>query len=201
MIPEPIKKVIKIFSQFPTVGERTATRFALFLISLSQKEIEEITSSLLSLTKEIKRCEFCFNPFAIKKENQKLCEICQDKKRDKEKTICIVEKESDLWQIENAKKYQGRYFILGGKIDFLKENPLGKIRTEELKKRIEEYNPKEVILALNPTAEGNLTMDYIKKILKPYNIKITQLAKGIPFGGEIEYIDEATLSSAFEGRK
>lgn len=201
MIPEPIKKIIKIFSNFPTIGERTATRFAIYLISLSPEKIEEISSAILSLTKEIKRCEFCFSPFMIKKESQTLCEICQNKKREKEKTICVVEKENDLWQIENAKKYQGRYFILGGKIEFLKENPLGKIRIEELKKRVEEYKPKEIILALNLTTDGNLTMDYIKKILKPYNVKITQLAKGIPFGGEIEYLDEATLNSALEGRK
>jgi recombination protein RecR len=201
MVPKPIKKIVEIFSRFPTIGERTATRFALYLISLKKDEVENIVESILGLINKIKKCEFCFNPFEPKNESQKLCEICLDKKREKTKTILVVESESDLWQIEKIKKYQGRYFILGGKMDFLKENPLGKLRIEEFKKRIEEFGPKEIILAINPTVEGNLTMDYIKRILKPYNIKITQLAKGLPIGGEIEYTDEETLSSALEGRK
>ena len=86
-------------------------------------------------------------------------------------------------------------------MEFLKENPLGKLRIEELKKRVEEYKPKEIILAISPTTQGNLTMDYIKRILNPYSLKITKLAQGLPLGGEIEYADEETLESALEGRK
>lgn len=198
MTPRPIKEVVKIFSKFPTVGERTATRFALYLLSLSEENVQEVCDAILALKKEIKLCSFCFNPFVAQKD-QKECEICRDKKR--EKTICVVEKETDLWQIEKTKKHQGRYFILGGKMEFLTENQLGKIRIEELKKRVEEFKPKEIILAINPTIEGNLTMDYIKRVLKPYSQKITQLAKGLPLGGEIEYTDEETLNSALEGRK
>ncbi len=201
MIPKPIKKIVKIFSDFPTIGERTAMRFALYLISLPQEKLKEIIDSISELTFKIKRCKFCFVPFEPKKENQKLCEICSDKNREKEKIICVVEKENDLWQIEKTKKYKGRYFVLGGKMEFLTENPLGKLRIEEFKSKIEKFKPKEILLAINPTTEGNLTMDYIKRILKPYNIKITQLARGLPIGGEIEYADEETLSFALESRK
>ncbi len=199
MIPRQIKEIIKIFSKFPTIGERTATRFALYLLSLPEEEVQEISDMILSLKKEIKRCAFCFNPFTSAKTDQKFCEICRDKKR--EKRVAIVERETDLWQIEKTKKYNGRYFILGGKMEFLTENPLGKMRIEELKKKIEEFKPEEIILAINPTVEGNLTMQYLKRILKPYSSKITQLAKGLPLGGEIEYADEETLNSALEGRK
>jgi len=199
MIPRQIKEAIQVFSEFPTIGERTATRFSLYLLSLPEDKAQEVCDTIIALKKEIKRCNFCFNPFTSAKDTQSLCEICRDKKR--EKTVCVVEKENDLWQMESAKKYQGRYFILGGKIDFLKENPLGKIRVEELKKKIEEFKPKEIILAISPTVEGNLTMDYIKRVLKPHNIKTTKLAQGLPLGGEIEYTDEETLGSALEGRK
>lgn len=198
MIPKQIKKVVDIFSQFPTIGERTATRFALYLLSLPKEEVKKISEEILNLKKEIKLCSFCFNPFSPR-DNETLCPICRDKKR--EKTLCIIEKETDLWQMEKTKKYNGRYFILGGKMDFLKENHLGKMRIEELKKRVEEFKPKEIILALNPTADGNLTMDYIARILKPYETKITRLGRGLPTGGEIEYADEETIEEALEGRK
>ncbi|HOK35301.1 MAG TPA: recombination mediator RecR [Candidatus Pacearchaeota archaeon] len=198
MIPKQIKKVVDIFSQFPTIGERTATRFALYLLSLPEEEVKKISEEILNLKKEIKLCSFCFNPFSPH-DNETLCLICRDKKR--EQTLCVVEKETDLWQMEKTKRYNGRYFILGGKIDFLKENPLGKIRIEELKKRVENFRPKEIILALNPTTDGNLTMDYITRILKPYEVKITRLGRGLPTGGEIEYADEETIEKALEGRK
>jgi recombination protein RecR len=205
MVPKQIKKIVEIFSKFPTIGERTATRFALYLLSLPEEEVKKISGEILNLKKETKLCSFCFNPFAPK-GNETLCPICLDKKRDK--LICIVEKETDLWQMEKMGGYNGRYFILGGEMDFLKENPLGKMRVEELKKRVEELKPKEIILALNPTAGGNLTMDYISRILKPLTcgeqgrtIKITRLGRGLPTGGEIEYVDEETIEKALEGRK
>ncbi|MCD6094313.1 recombination protein RecR [bacterium] len=199
MIPQQIKDVIEIFSKFPTVGERTATRFALYLLSLPKENVENFCKKILALKKEIKFCKLCFGPF-VPRQGEEICPICKNKNRDRS-LLCIVERETDLWQIEKTKKYEGLYFILGGKMDFLKENPLGKLRIEELKRRIEEGKPKEVILALNPTPGGLLTMDYLTKILKPYNIKITRLGRGLPIGSELEYADEDTLSSALEGRR
>lgn len=203
MVPKQIKKVVDIFSDFPTIGERTAMRFALHLLSLPEKKVEKICQEILSLKKDVNRCCFCFNPFSPRNK-ETLCPICLDKKR--ERILCVVGKETDLWQMEKMKKYNGRYFILGGEMEFLKENPLGKMRVEELKKRAEEFKPKEIILALNPTAGGNLTMDYISKILKPLttekgqSIKITRLGRGLPTGGEIEYTDEETIEKALENR-
>lgn len=204
MIPLQIRKMVEIFSHFPTIGERTATRFALYLLSLSEQKTEEICKSITSLKKEIKRCPLCQSSFSSPK--QKICQICSDKKR--EKTLCVVEKETDLWQMEKTKQFQGFYFILGGKIEFLKENSLGKVRIEALKERVEKLKPKEIILALNPTPDGILTMDFIKRTLKSLTFdkkgttaKVTCLGRGLPMGGELEYADEETLKDALNSRK
>ena len=199
MIPKPIEEAVEIFSKFPTIGERTATRFSLYLLSLPKEKAEKICKSILNLKTEIKLCSFCFNPFAPKKD-EKLCQICQNKKRDKT-LLCIVEKETDLWQIEKIGEYFGLYFILGGRMDFLKENSIGKLRVEELKKRMLDLKPSEIILAINPTSNGILTMNYLTRILKSNKIKITRLGLGLPTGGEIEYADNETIKKALEGRK
>lgn len=201
MLSPQIKKVIELFSEFPTIGERTATRFALYLISLPKEKVEEICKDILALKTEIKICPLCFTSFQPK-NIQETCKICKDKKR--EQTLCIVEKENDFWQIEKTKNYQGYYFILGGKLEFLNENALGKMRIQELTKRIESLKPREIILALNPTTDGILTMDYLRRFLKnaiSKEIQITRLGRGIPLGGELEYADEETLKNSFEGRK
>jgi recombination protein RecR len=198
MIPKKLKELIKFFSDFPTVGERSATKFALHLLNLPENVLEDFAQKILNLKKEVKRCKFCFAPFSPKKDEE-ICPICQDKTR--ENILCVVEKEADFWQIEKTKKYRGFYFILGGTLEFLKEDAIGKIRYEELKKRIKEMSPKEVILALDPTKEGIFTMDFLTHSLKPLCPKITRLGKGLPLGGEIEYADEETIASSFEARK
>jgi len=198
MYPKSIQKLIELFSKFPTVGPRTASRFVFYLIKLNQEKFDELLSSVADLRKAIKICSSCFNPFeALDDEN--LCPICKDISRDKT-LLCIVEKEIDLVSIENTKKYKGLYFILGGTIN-LKKSYKNIIRIEELKQRIENDNFQEIIIATNPTTEGEATALFIKREVKPFNIKITRLGRGLPVGGELEYADEETLSSAFEGRK
>lgn len=198
MLSPQIKKIIQIFSEFPGVGERTATRFSLYLLSLPKEKVEEICNDILTLKTEIKTCYHCFSSFQPK-EDEKICEVCGNEKR--EKIVCVIEKESDFWQMEKAKEYQGYYFILGGKIDFLTENALGKMRIEELKKRVDDLKPREIILALNPTADGILTMNYLTRTLENIEVKISRLGQGLPIGGELEYADEETLKIALEGRK
>jgi recombination protein RecR len=151
----------------------------------------------LDLKKKIKFCEFCFKPFEARENSpQTLCEICSNPLREK-KLLCIVANEIDLEAIEKTKKYKGRYFILGGTIPALKKADFEKLRIKELEKRLKE-NPEieEIILAFNPNTEGEATTLYLERILKPYNKKITKLARGLPVGGEIEYADEETLSFA-----
>lgn len=209
MYSPSIQKLIDLFSKFPTVGPRTASRFVFYLRKLSQKEIDELLESIKGLRESVKACSFCFNPFEIKPGNKEnLCPICQDPSRDRT-LLCVVEKESDLVSLENTKNYKGLYFILGGYLPLLKKQGKEKIRIKELKERIlhpEKFGVlgtkfQEIILALNPTTEGKATTLYLKRFLKPLNKKVTCLGLGLPTGGELEYADEETLKSALESRK
>jgi recombination protein RecR len=203
--PKPIQKLINLFSKFPTVGPRTATRFVFYLMKVPKEEIEKLTKSIASLKEEVKTCSFCFNPFT---EEGDLDEICKDPRRDKT-LLCIVEKESDLTSIEKTKKYKGLYFILGGTVSNLRKEEIKKLRVKELISRIK--NPthfgirdgkiKEIIIATNPTTEGEATALYLERKLKPLGIKITRLGRGLPVGAELEYSDKETIESALEGRK
>lgn len=190
-----IQKLIDLFSKFPTVGPRTAARFVFYLLRLPKEEVEKLTGSITELKEKVKLCRNCFKFF--EGEND-LCEICRDPRRKKD-LLCVVEKETDLVSIEKIKKYQGLYFILGGTVSALKKEELKKLRIKELLERAEKA--KEVIIALNPTTEGEATFLYLERKLKPLNIKITRLGRGLPMGAELEYADEETLSSALESRK
>jgi len=207
--PNSIKKLIDLFSKFPTVGPRTASRFVFYLIKQPKEKTEEIIMALQDLKGRIRYCAFCFNPFEAASE--KLCEICRNNARDKS-TLCIVEKETDLNTIENTGKYKGLYFILGGNVSALKKTDLEKIRGQELGKRL--HSPqtagisttfKEIIVATNPTPEGKATAfvieRIIKEIFKDQVPKITHLGLGLPIGGELEYADDETLENAFKNRK
>lgn len=203
MNPPIIQKLIDIFSKFPTIGPRTAGRFVFYMIKLDQEEFNQFIETLKDLKKYIKNCSFCFNPFE-ETEEEKLCSICRDNSRNKN-LLCIVEKEQDLISIEKTKKYKGLYFILGGTVNSLKEEDIKKLRINELEQRLKDNsNFKEIIIATNPTTEGESTAFFIerklKSILSPA-VKLTRLAKGLPKGGELEYADEETLENAFEGRK
>jgi recombination protein RecR len=199
MFPENIQKLIDLFSKFPSVGRRTAARFVFYLIKLPQNEIEELLNSIIKLRKTIKICSYCFNSFdSLSNPEEKLCPICKNPIRDKS-LLCIVEKEMDLLAIEKTNKYKGIYFVLGGTLNLKKEEK--SIRINELKQRIKASNLKEIIIAINPTVEGEITSLFIERELKPFGLKITRLGRGLPFGGELEYADEETLESAFQGRK
>ncbi len=215
MFSPAIQKLINLFSKFPSVGPRTASRFVFYLIGLPQEKFNELINSFSDLKNKIKICSFCFNPFENEIGNgQCLCPICQNPSRDRN-ILCVVEKENDLISIEKSGKYNGLYFILGGTILDLKEEELKKIRIAELEDRLknpEKYEPKasikEIILATNPTPEGEATALLIErriKFLLPEGgieiPKITRLGRGLPTGGELEYADDETLSGAFEGRK
>jgi len=189
------EKLINIFRNFPTVGPRTAGRFVYYLMKLPKEKIDELTNALQELKNKVRFCEFCFNPFeTIPGSEEKLCSICKNPSRNKE-ILCVVEKEMDLETIEKTKKYNGLYFILNI------NNP----RFEELKAKVREKKFAEIIVALNPTQEGRATSVLVERALKevPQSpmFKITHLAQGIPVGGELEYADDETLESAFEGRK
>jgi len=198
MYPPAIQKLIDLFSKFPTVGPRTAARFVFYLMKLSEEEIKNLVSSISDLRKTIKICKFCFNPFQGEGE---LCSICSNPGRDRT-LLCIIEKETDLTPIEKTKKYKGLYLILGGTVSTLKKANIEKLRVKELAERVKAHPEiKEIIIATNPTTEGEATALYLERLLKPLNKKITRLGRGLPVGAELEYADEETLGSALEGRK
>jgi recombination protein RecR len=209
MYSEKIQKLIDLFSKFPGIGPKTATRFVFYLLTrTSEKDNEELARTILDLKKTLKVCQFCFKFFDSQNKENQLCEICSNPGRDRN-LLCIVEKETDLVSIEDNKLYQGLYFILGGKILGSGKNDFEKEMVQKLKQRI--INPfqfglantdiKEIILALNPTAEGVGTELYLERELKVLGKKITRLGLGLPIGGELEYADKETILSAFENRK
>ncbi len=223
MFPKTIQKVIDLFSKFPTVGPRTAARFVFYLMTMKKEEVDDLIKAISELKKNVKICSFCFNSFEPTPGalSEKLCSICSNPARNKT-LLCIVEKEIDLLAIEKIKKYQGLYFILGGTVSRLKKVALEKftplnnaegnltgLRIKELVKRLKEHPEiQEIIIATNPTAEGQTTALYVERVLKPITCgeqgrtpKITRLGRGLPLGGELEYADEETLSFALEGRK
>jgi recombination protein RecR len=196
MYPPSIQKLIELFSKFPTVGPRTAARFVFYLLGLKKEEAEGLTSAISRL-KNVKLCKLCFKSFEAGGE---LCEICQNPGRDRS-LLCVVEKETDLITIEKTKKYKGLFFIFGGTVPVLKKEDVKKLRTDELLARAKKPEVKEIIIAVNPTTEGEATMLYLERLLRPLGKKITRLARGLPIGAELEYADEETLGSALEGRK
>ena len=198
MYPSSIQKLIDLFSEFPTVGPRTASRFVFYLMRLSKDEVQDLMIAISKLRDAVKICRSCFNPFEGEGE---LCPICSNPSRDKS-LLCIVTTETDLTTIEKTKKYKGLYFILGGTVSTLKKSDLEKLRTKELADLIKTRSEiKEIILAMNANSESEATSLYLERFLKPFNKKITRLGRGLPVGGELEYADEETLKAAFEGRK
>ena len=211
MYSPSIQKLIDLFSKFPTVGPRTATRFVFYLLRKPKEEIDELIKSIHLLKEKVKICSFCFNSF---EGETALCPICSNPSRDRT-LLCIVANETDLLSIEKTKKYRGLYFVLGRMVSSLKkadrekftplnnaEGNLTGLRIKELEKRVKNHPEiKEIIIALNSTTEGEGTTLYLQRLLKPFNKKITRLGRGLPVGGELEYADEETLSSALEGRR
>ncbi len=165
---------------------------------LPREEVEKLTASISELKNNVKICKSCFNPF---ESDAELCQICSNPSRDKS-LLCIVANETDLTSIEKTKKYKGLYFILGGTVSALKKTDLEKLRIGELENTIKSRSEiQEIILAMNATTDGEATVLYLERFLKPFNKKITRLGRGLPVGAELEYADEETLKAAFEGRK
>jgi len=203
MQPKTIQKLIDIFSKFPTVGPRTAARFVFYLLRLPKEEVDNLISAISDFKNNIKICEFCFKPFEPSAEAPigLVCEICRDVRRDRS-LLCIVANETDLMAIEKTKKYNGLYFILGGTVSAFKKTDIEKLRIKELEEKVKNSQEiKEIILAINPTTEGETTALYLERILKPSGKKISRLGRGLPLGGELEYADEETLGSALESRR
>ena len=199
MYPKQIQRLIQLFSQFPTVGQRTAARFVFHLLKAPKSEVKELVDAIAELRNQIALCKLCFSPFDASQKTGETCTICQDKTRD-QGILCVVEKESDLEALESTKEYKGLYFILGGAVDPLQKEQRDTLRIKELQQRLN--SPiKEVIIATNPTTEGEATALYLERTLKDADMKLTRLGRGLPIGGELEYADPETLKQSLENRR
>ena len=194
MYPESIEKLIECFKILPSVGNKTAERYALAMLEAPKEKIEQLIETLHLVSNEIKRCPICGNL-----TDKQLCSICCDENRDNT-TICIVQQPKDVIAMEKVKSYKGLYHVLYGAISPLKGILPEDLNIESLFSRINE-NIKEVIIATNPTMEGDTTALYLIKALKKYpNITITKLENGLPIGANLDYADEMTLTRALDGR-
>ena len=196
MTSSEIEKLINQISKLPGLGRRSAQRIALYLLKNKDFSLLPLVQCLHEANKKIVNCENCGNIDTITP-----CSLCSNTKRDV-KTICVVEGISDLWTFERIGFYRGMYHVLGGSLSAINGIGIDEIAITKLIKRIEKNNVDEVILALSTTMEGQTTSYVISdKLEKISNLEVTRLAQGVPFGGEVHYLDENTLSSAFQSRK
>ena len=193
--PKSIASLIEHFQRFPSVGPKSAQRMAFYLLRMPKSEVEKFAQSMLDAKENTKTCEICFNLSATSP-----CEICTSSQRDKS-TICVVAETKDLIAIEKTNEYKGLYHVLQGLISPMDGIGADDIRIKELLTRLTDENVREVILALSPSVEGEATSLYLNKLIKPFGIKISRIAFGLPVGADLEYADEITIAKAIEGRR
>ncbi|EGT3617117.1 recombination protein RecR [Clostridium perfringens] len=191
--PVAIEKLIEEFAKLPSIGKKSAQRLTLHILNLPKEQVEEFANALIKARGTIKYCSVCGN-FT----DTDPCAICSNPNREKD-IICVVEQPKDIMTMEKVKEFNGLYHVLHGTISPMQGRGPQDIRIRELVARMS-GDVKEVIVATNPTIEGEATAMYISKILKPLDVKVTRIAAGIPVGGDLEYADEVTLSKALEGR-
>ncbi len=195
MYPKSFKKLIDNFAALPSVGPKMAERLVLFLFKQDTAKLADFARNLEDFKKNLRHCKKCWNI-----SEEEYCAICNDPGRD-QRTICVVEDTLDIFAIEKTKKYLGVYHVLGGVLNPTKTLGSENLHLKDLENRIGKEKITEVILAMNPTTEGDATTLYIARILKDKGIKITRLARGLATGADIEHADELTLSSAILNRK
>ncbi|MDD3436925.1 MAG: recombination mediator RecR [Candidatus Gastranaerophilales bacterium] len=193
--PKSIAALIEQFQKFPSVGPKSAQRMAFYLLKMPKAEVEKFAKTIIEAKENTFACDVCFNMSSTNP-----CEICQSASRDKT-TICVVSETKDLIAIEKTNEFFGLYHVLQGLISPIDGIGADDIRIKELLHRLTENDVKEVILALNPSVEGEATSLYLSKLTKPFGIKITRIAFGLPVGADLEYADEITLARAIEGRR
>lgn len=193
--PKSIAALIEQFQKFPSVGPKSAQRMAFHLLKMPKYEVEKFAQIIVEAKENTFACETCFNMSSTNP-----CEICQSTSRDKS-VICVVSETKDLIAIEKTNEYHGLYHVLQGLISPIDGIGADDIRIKELLHRLTQDEVKEIILALSPSVEGEATSLYLNKLIKPFDIKITRIAFGLPVGADLEYADEITLARAIEGRR
>ncbi|MCQ2552079.1 MAG: recombination mediator RecR [Clostridia bacterium] len=192
---KPLNRLISELSKLPGIGGKSAQRLAFHILSLSDSEAKELSDAIMDAKTNMRYCSVCGNL-----TDKDICDVCSDTTRDKS-TICVVESPKDVSAMERIKEYNGLYHVLNGAISPMDGIGPEDINLRSLIVRLQNEDVKELILATNPTIEGEATAMYIAKLVKPAGIKVTRIAHGLPVGGDLEYADEVTLSKAMEGRR
>ncbi|MBN8211083.1 recombination protein RecR [Bacillus sp. NTK071] len=193
--PEPISKLIDSFMKLPGIGPKTAVRLAFFVLEMNDDDVLDFGKALVNAKRQLTYCSICNHI-----TDTDPCRICSDSHRD-ESIICVVQDAKDVIAIEKMKDYTGLYHVLHGAISPVEGIGPEDIKVPELLKRLQDDKVTEIILATDPTIEGEATAMYIARLVKPTGIRITRIAHGLPVGGDLEYADEVTLSKAMEGRR
>ena len=191
----PLDRLTEQFERLPGIGHKTAARLAYYMISRSEQEVQDFSPILLEAKKNIRYCKCCQNL-----TDSELCSVCADSGRDRS-VICVVEDPRDVMAFERTREYNGLYHVLHGVISPMDGIGPDSLRIKELMARLSGTEVQEIIMATNPTVEGEATASYISRLVHPMGITVTRLAYGIPVGGDLEYADEVTLSRALEGRR
>jgi recombination protein RecR len=193
--PEPVARLIEEFRRLPGIGPKTASRLTFFLLRSPPEQAVSLAEALRQLRERITFCSTCFN---ITEESP--CPVCRDEERDRS-LICVVEEPLDVLAIERTREYKGLYHVLHGAISPMEGIGPEDLRIRELVNRLQDGSVEEVILATNPSLEGEATAMYLHRQLGPLGVRVTHLARGLPVGGDLEYADQITLARALEGRQ
>ena len=193
--PEPVARLIEALQRLPGIGPKTAQRLAFFLLKRPSDEVTALAESITQLKARIVNCRVCFN---VTEDDP--CRICSDPARNT-RALCVVEEPNDLLAIERTGEFRGRYHVLLGVLSPLDGIGPEDLKVRELLSRLEREPVDEIILATNPSVEGEATAIFLGKLLRSFTTRITRIARGLPVGGDLEYADEVTLSKALEGRK
>ena len=194
-LPAPLEKLVEEFASLPGIGGKSAQRLAFHVLSLSDQEAQDFADAILEAKRTVTFCPVCRNLTA-----GGLCPICASPKRDPS-TICVVADPRDVVAMERAREYTGRYHVLHGVISPMNHVGPDDLEIKSLVDRVAQGDVKEVIMATNPDTEGEATAMYLARLLKPFGVRLTRLAYGIPVGGHLEFADDATLMRALEGRR
>jgi recombination protein RecR len=194
---ESVEALVEQFAKLPTIGRKTARRLAAYILKMSRDEVTALAEALVNVKDRVRYCSICFNV-----TDNDPCGICTSARRD-QTVICVVEEPNDVMALERTNDYRGLYHVLGGAISPLDGIGPDDLRIRELVSRIASEDATgvgEVILAMNPNVEGDTTAYYITQLLKPFEVRVSRIARGLPIGSHLEYADEATLARALEGR-
>lgn len=195
MYATPVANLIEELSKLPGIGPKSAQRLAFYLLKIKPEEAKSLADAIVCVKDKVRFCPVCWNV-----TDEDLCEFCKDEKRDSS-IVCVVEEPRDIVAIEKTGEFKGGYHVLGGAISPIDGIGPEDLRIKELLGRLNDGRIKEIVLATNPNIEGEATAMYLAKLIRPLEVRVTRLASGLPVGGDLEYADEVTLSSALKGRR